>query len=118
MSVSVTLQHCASEAAGPLPASLTFCCRLGGRMPATETHAADPPDGQSGREEGKMGHSEFDPATRERRPWNAGRIVGAHRALKPQQVWAIRFWLDRKRRVRDRALFDRAIDSKDATGQL
>ena len=81
-------------------------------MPATETQAADPSDGQSGQEEGKMGHSEFDPATRERRPWNSGRIVGAKRALKPQQVWAIRFWLDRERRVRDRALFDLAIDSK------
>jgi len=59
-----------------------------------------------------MGHSEFDPATRERRPWNAGRMVGAKRALKPQQIWAIRFWLDRERRLRDRALFDLAIDSK------
>jgi hypothetical protein len=36
----------------------------------------------------------------------------ARRALKPQQVWAIRFWLDRERRLRDRALFDLAIDSK------
>jgi integrase len=59
-----------------------------------------------------MGHSNFDPAARERRPWNAGRIVGAKRALKPQQVWAIRFWLDRERRLRDLALFDLAIDSK------
>jgi hypothetical protein len=59
-----------------------------------------------------MGHSEFDPATRERRPWNAGRMVGAKRALKPQQVWAIRSWLERERRLRDRALFDFAIDSK------
>lgn len=59
-----------------------------------------------------MGHSEFDPAIRERRPWNAGRMVGAKRALKPQQVWAVRFWLDRERRLRDRALFDLAIDSK------
>jgi hypothetical protein len=59
-----------------------------------------------------MGHSEFDPAIRERRPWNAGRMVGAKRALKPQQVWAIRFWLDRERRLRDRALFDLAIDRK------
>jgi integrase len=59
-----------------------------------------------------MGHSEFDPAIRERRPWNAGRMVGAKRALKPHQVWAIRFWLDRERRFRDRALFDLAIDSK------
>jgi integrase len=59
-----------------------------------------------------MGHSEFDPAARERRPWNVGRMVGAKRALKPQQVWAIRFWLDSERRVRDRAMFDLAIDSK------
>ena len=59
-----------------------------------------------------MGHSQFDPAARERRAWNAGRIVGAKRALKPQLVWAIRFWLDHERRLRDRALFDLAIDSK------
>jgi integrase len=59
-----------------------------------------------------MGHSEFDPAARERRPWNAGRMVGTKRGLKPQQVWAIRFWLDREGRLRDRALFDLAIDSK------
>src|SRR3954451_14043885 len=59
-----------------------------------------------------MGHSEFDPAIQERRPWNAERMVGAKRALKPQQVWAIRFWLDRERPMRDRALFDLAIDGK------
>ena len=59
-----------------------------------------------------MGHSEFDPAGQERRPWTAGRMVGAKKALKPQQVWAIRFWLDSKRRMRDRAMFDLAIDSK------
>lgn len=59
-----------------------------------------------------MGHSEHDPAFNDRRPWNAGRKLGAKRALKPQQAWAIRFWLDRERRVRDRALFDLAIDSK------
>ncbi|MDP4026875.1 hypothetical protein Q8W71_30225 [Methylobacterium sp. NEAU 140] len=39
-----------------------------------------------------MGHSEHDPAVEERRPWNAGRKLGAKRALKPQQVWAVRFW--------------------------
>jgi hypothetical protein len=39
-------------------------------------------------------------------------MVGAKRALKPQQVWAMGFWLDRERRLRDRALFDLAIDSK------
>ena len=59
-----------------------------------------------------MGHSEFDPAFAERRPWNAARKPGAKRGLKPQQVWAIRFYLDRERRLRDRALFDLAIDSK------
>jgi integrase len=59
-----------------------------------------------------MGHSEYDPGFKDRRPWNAGRKLGAKRALKPQQVWAIRFWLDRERRVRDRAMFDLAIDSK------
>lgn len=52
------------------------------------------------------------PAFHELCPWNEGRLVGAKRALKQQQVWAIRFWLDQHRRVRDRALFDFAIDSK------
>jgi site-specific recombinase XerC len=59
-----------------------------------------------------MGHSEYDPIAKERCPWNAGRKLGAKRALKAQQVWAIRFWLDRERRLRDRAMFDLAIDSK------
>lgn len=59
-----------------------------------------------------MGHSSMDPAFHELRPWNEGRLIGAKRALKQQQVWAIRFWLDQHRRLRDRALFDLAIDSK------
>ena len=59
-----------------------------------------------------MGMSEFDPAASDRRAWNAGRKVGAKRALKPRQVWAIRFFLDQHGRLRDRALFDLAIDSK------
>jgi site-specific recombinase XerC len=59
-----------------------------------------------------MGMSEFDPGARGRCAWNAGRKVGAKRALKPRQVWAIRFFLNQHRRVRDRALFDLAIDSK------
>ena len=59
-----------------------------------------------------MGHSEYDPGAKDRRPWNAGRKLGGKRALKPQQVWAVRFWLDRERRLRDRAMFDLAIDSK------
>ncbi|WP_374552373.1 tyrosine-type recombinase/integrase [Sphingobium yanoikuyae] len=59
-----------------------------------------------------MGLSEFDPAAHERVSWNAGRKVGAKQALKPRQIWAIRFFLDQHGRVRDRALFDLAIDSK------
>lgn len=59
-----------------------------------------------------MGVSDFDPGARERRPWNVGSQVGAKRPLKPRDVWAIRFFLDEHRRLRDRALFDLAIDSK------
>ena len=59
-----------------------------------------------------MGHSDLDPAVHERRPWNAGRNVGPKRPLKPRDIWAIRFYLDEHRRLRDRALFDLAIDSK------
>lgn len=44
--------------------------------------------------------------------WNAGRTVGAKRALKPKQIWQIRLYLNERRRLRDRALFDLAIDSK------
>jgi integrase len=50
--------------------------------------------------------------TAKRQVWNAGRAVGAKRALKPKQIWEIRFYLNRRRRLRDRALFDLAIDSK------
>jgi site-specific recombinase XerC len=59
-----------------------------------------------------MGHSQYDPAMDNRAAWNAGQKVGAKRALKPRQIWAIRFFLDREGRMRDRALFDLAIDSK------
>lgn len=59
-----------------------------------------------------MGHSDLDPAVHERRPWNAGQNVGPKRPLKPRDIWAIRFFLDEHKRLRDRALFDLAIDSK------
>ena len=59
-----------------------------------------------------MGYSSFDPAGRNRPAWNAGRTVGPKRALKQKEVWAIRFWLEQEERLRDRALFDLAIDSK------
>src|SRR5512139_3211088 len=59
-----------------------------------------------------MGYSDLDPAVHERRPWNVGKNVGPKRPLKSRDIWAIRFYLDEHRRVRDRALFDLAIDSK------
>lgn len=59
-----------------------------------------------------MGHSQFDVASRERAAWNAGNKVRTKRPFTQKQIWAIRFFLDRERRVRDRALFDLAIDSK------
>ena len=59
-----------------------------------------------------MGVSDLDPDARGRRPWNAGNMVGAKRPLKPRDVWAILFYMDEHRRLRDRALFDLAIDSK------
>jgi len=59
-----------------------------------------------------MGMSEFDLIAGDGSPWNSGRKVGAKRALKPRQVWAIRFFLDQHQRLRDRGLFDLAIDRK------
>ena len=59
-----------------------------------------------------VGISKYDPAAKDRPAWNAGKQVGAKRALKVKQIWLIRFFLDREERMRDRALFDLAIDSK------
>ena len=59
-----------------------------------------------------MGYSRFDPTMQCRAAWNAGKIVGTKRPLTQKQIWAIRFFLDREGRMRDRALFDLAIDSK------
>lgn len=59
-----------------------------------------------------IGISRYDPAAKGRPAWNAGKQVGAKRALKVKQIWLIRFFLDREGRMRDRALFDLAIDSK------
>ncbi|WP_447725900.1 tyrosine-type recombinase/integrase [Sphingomonas koreensis] len=59
-----------------------------------------------------MGHSHYDPALQRRPAWNAGKTVGAKRPLTQKQIWAVRFFLDREGRLRDRALFDLAIDSK------
>ncbi len=59
-----------------------------------------------------MTYSHLDPARQNRIAWNAGKTVGTKRPLTQKQIWAIRFFLDREERLRDRALFDLAIDSK------
>lgn len=59
-----------------------------------------------------MGYSTYDPAMQARRVWNAGKMVGTKRPLTQKQIWAVRFFLDREGRLRDKALFDLAIDSK------
>ena len=59
-----------------------------------------------------MGHTSFEPAMSSRLAWNVGKKVGTKRPLTQKQIWAVRFFLERERRVRDRALFDLAIDSK------
>lgn len=59
-----------------------------------------------------MGYSRFDPGVQSRTAWNAGKVVGTKRPLTQKQIWAVRFFLDREGRLRDRALFDLAIDSK------
>ena len=51
-------------------------------------------------------------ATLSRIPWNKGRLVGPKLALKPKQVWSVRFHLKREQQLRDLALFDLAVDSK------
>lgn len=59
-----------------------------------------------------MGHSHHDPVMQGRSAWNAGKTVGTKRPLTQKRIWAVRFFLDREARLRDRALFDLAIDSK------
>jgi site-specific recombinase XerC len=59
-----------------------------------------------------MTYSHLDPGMQNRVAWNIGKTVGTKRPLTQKQIWAIRFFLDREGRLRDRALFDLAIDSK------
>jgi integrase len=47
-----------------------------------------------------------------RRPWNAGRVIGAKPPLKPKHIWALRALLAANNRKRDLAMFNVAIDSK------
>lgn len=55
---------------------------------------------------------ETETAATKRQIWNAGRSVGAKRALEPKRMWEIRFYLNERRRLRNRALLDLAIDGK------
>ncbi|MEQ1951447.1 tyrosine-type recombinase/integrase [Mesorhizobium yinganensis] len=59
-----------------------------------------------------MGHSQYDGVSRHRAALNAGKKVGTKRPLTQKQIWAVRFFLDRERRIRDGTLFDLAIHSK------
>src|SRR6195256_6350922 len=47
-----------------------------------------------------------------RTPWNKGKLIGAKPPLRPKHVWSIRTHLMVKRRTRDLAMFNLAIDSK------
>ena len=51
-------------------------------------------------------------STTSRVAWNKGRLVGQKRPLRLKEVWAIRVRLRMKRRKRDLAMFNLAIDSK------
>ena len=52
-----------------------------------------------------MTYSQFDPEAQCRVPWNFGAKIGPKRPFNQKQIWAIRFFLDREKRIRDRALF-------------
>lgn len=65
-----------------------------------------------------MGYSRYDPAMQVRPAWNAGKMVGTKRPLTQKQIWAIRSFLEREGRLRDRALSDLAIDSSCAAATL
>ena len=47
-----------------------------------------------------------------RAPWNKGKLVGQKPPLKLKEIWAIRVRLQIFNRMRDLALFNLAIDSK------
>ena len=51
-------------------------------------------------------------SSRQRTPWNKGRLIGQKCPLKPKDVWTIRVRLELEGRRRDLAMFNLAIDSK------
>lgn len=50
--------------------------------------------------------------SRQRQPWNKGKLVGQKAPLKLRDIWAIRIRLQLRHRTRDLALLNLAIDSK------
>lgn len=60
----------------------------------------------------EVGHAQSDLFIQPKRPWNAGRLIGPKAPLKPKHIWAIRQQLKVRKRVRDLAMFNCALDSK------
>jgi len=50
-----------------------------------------------------MTYSHFDPEAQNRVPWNFGAKIGPKRPFNQKQIWAIRFFLDHEKHIRDRA---------------
>lgn len=51
-------------------------------------------------------------ASRQRVPWNKGKLVGRKAPFKPKDVWAMRARMEREHRTRELTLFHLGIDSK------
>jgi hypothetical protein len=47
-----------------------------------------------------------------RKPWSAGRMIGAKAPLKPKHIWAVREHLKSAGAARDLAMFNVALDAK------
>ena len=47
-----------------------------------------------------------------REDWNKGKLVGQKPPLKPEDIWAIRIYLQHIPAFRDLAMFNLAVDSK------
>ena len=45
-------------------------------------------------------------------PWNKGRLIGPKPPLKLREIWAVRIRLQMRKRIRDLAMFNLALDSK------
>jgi len=55
---------------------------------------------------------QLDKHNQNREPWNKGKLMGQKLPLTLQEIWSIRMRLQSKKRLRDMALFNLAIDSK------